>query len=93
MTILVEAGWPRWVLNSIFNCHYICLTDIKKPLIFYLVIKSFKDRETEKIYNQTRSRKLPFDIQERALIKLMLIDSAEKEVDFKVPPSNHYEHL
>ncbi len=57
------------------------------------MIKSFKDKETEKVYNQIRSSRLPNEIQQRALIKLMLIDNAEKEIDFMVPPSNHYEHL
>jgi plasmid maintenance system antidote protein VapI len=30
------------------------------------VIRSFKDKETEKIFNQQYSRKLPVDIQERS---------------------------
>jgi proteic killer suppression protein len=57
------------------------------------MIKSFKDKETEKIFRQLRSKKLPFEIQKRALIKLMFLDNTEKEIDLIVPPSNHYEHL
>ncbi len=60
---------------------------------FYFMIKSFKDRETEKIFNQEYSRKLPRQIQYRALKKLILINSAEKEDDLMVPFSNHFEHL
>ena len=57
------------------------------------MIKSFGDRETELIYNQVKSKKLPYDIQERALIKLMLIDAAESENDLRSPPANKLEKL
>lgn len=57
------------------------------------MIRSFGDRETELIYNQKRSKKLPAEIQERALIKLMLIDAAERVSDLIVPPSNRLEKL
>ena len=57
------------------------------------MIRSFKDRETEKIYNQEFSKKLPGDIQKIALRKLMMIDAAEKLSDLKVPPANHLEAL
>ncbi|MFZ0456071.1 MAG: type II toxin-antitoxin system RelE/ParE family toxin [Ignavibacteriaceae bacterium] len=57
------------------------------------MIKSFKDKETEKIFNQEYSRKIPRQIQYRALKKLILIQSAEKEYDLIVPLSNHFEHL
>ncbi len=36
------------------------------------MISSFGDKETEKIYNQEFSKKLPPEIQSRALIKLLL---------------------
>jgi len=57
------------------------------------MIESFGDKETELIYNQIRSKKLPYDIQNRALIKLMMIDSAESENDLRVPISNNLEKL
>ncbi|XDD49939.1 type II toxin-antitoxin system RelE/ParE family toxin [Leptospira sp. WS92.C1] len=57
------------------------------------MIKSFGDKDTEKIFNQEFSKKLPPDIQSRALIKLLLIENAEKEVDLRIPPSNNFEHL
>jgi toxin HigB-1 len=44
------------------------------------MVRSFADKETKLIYNQERSKKLPAEIQERALIKLMLIDAAEKGI-------------
>jgi len=57
------------------------------------MIRSFGDKETKLIYNQVRSKKLPSEIQERALIKLMLIDAAEKVSDLQAPPSNRLEKL
>ena len=58
-----------------------------------IMIRSFKDRETEKIYNQKFSKKLPVAIQKIALRKLIMIDAAEKLSDLKVPPANHLESL
>jgi proteic killer suppression protein len=40
------------------------------------VIQSFADKETEKIWNRQRSRKLPTDIQDRALRKLRELAAA-----------------
>ena len=40
----------------------------------YIMIKSFADKETEKIYCQTVSAKLPQKIQKTALRKLIMID-------------------
>lgn len=55
--------------------------------------KSFGDAETEKIFNQRRSRKLPPEIQKRALVKLLFLVAATNEQDLRNPPSNHFEHL
>ena len=57
------------------------------------MIKSFADKETEKIYNQTFSKKLPSDIQKVALRKLIMIDNAGCLEDLRVPPANHLEQL
>ena len=57
------------------------------------MIKSFADKETEKIFNQTFSKKLPHDIQRVALRKLMMIDNAGCLEDLKVPPANRLEAL
>ena len=57
------------------------------------MIKSFSDKETEKVFNQIFSRKLPHDIQRVALRKLIMIDNAGCLEDLKVPPSNHLELL
>ena len=57
------------------------------------MIQSFGDAETEKIFHQERSKKLPPEIQKRALVKLLFIDASTTEEDFRVPPSNRFEHL
>jgi len=57
------------------------------------VIKTFKCKETEKIWNEVYSKKFPADIQKRALKKLMMINYANCLTDLKVPPKNCLEAL
>ena len=64
------------------------------PRVYNVVmIRSFADKETEKIYNQIFSKKLPHNIQGIALRKLILINNAGTLEDLKVPPGNHLEAL
>jgi len=57
------------------------------------MIKSFADKETEKVYHQIFSKKLPQHIQRVALRKLVMIDNAGCLEDLNVPPANHLESL
>lgn len=57
------------------------------------MIKSFADKETEKIFGREFSRKLPNDIQKIARRKLEVLDAAESLNDLRVPPSNRLEKL
>jgi len=57
------------------------------------MIHSFKDKETEKIWNQVLSRKLPRSIQRIALRKLYMLNRAVDLNDLKIPPSNYLEKL
>jgi proteic killer suppression protein len=57
------------------------------------VIKTFKDAETQRIYQRERSRKLPSDIQHVALRKLRMINNAININDLRVPPANRLEKL
>jgi len=52
------------------------------------MILNFADKEAERIWNGRRSRKVPPDIQDRARIKLAMIDAAESLDDLRNPPSN-----
>lgn len=57
------------------------------------MIKSFKCKETEKIYYREYSKKLPHSIQRTALRKLWIIDAANNLEDLAIPPSNRLEKL
>lgn len=57
------------------------------------MIKNFLDKETEKIYHQQFSKKLPQSIQKIALRKLIMLDNATCINDLRIPPSNHLEQL
>jgi toxin HigB-1 len=57
------------------------------------VIKSFRDKETEKVYSRERSAKLPGDIQQIALRKLRMLNNAQSIRDLKIPTSNRLEKL
>lgn len=57
------------------------------------MILSFKDRETEKIWNKEVSKKFPTDIQRTARRKLIQIDSSISLEDLKIPPGNRLHAL
>lgn len=57
------------------------------------MIRSFADKETEKIFHRERSRKLPQDIQQIALRKLRMLNRAVTVQDLRVPPANRLEKL
>jgi len=57
------------------------------------VISSFRDRETERIWNGEFSRRLPHEIQEVARRKLRMINNARIIADLRVPLANRLEAL
>jgi toxin HigB-1 len=57
------------------------------------MIKSFRCRETEKIFQREFSRKFKRDLHDRAFMKLNAIDAAVKLEDLRQPPSNRLESL
>jgi len=57
------------------------------------MIQSFRCKETAKIFEGRYSRKLPHDIQRRALNKLRLLATVTQIDTLRVPPSNHLESL
>lgn len=57
------------------------------------MIRSFADRETEKIWRGERSRRLPPDIQRAALRKLLYLSRAKTVADLRMPPGNQLEVL
>ncbi len=63
------------------------------PPYLFKVIRSFADRETERVWDEAGSRRLPTDIQQRALNKLALLHRAARLADLRVPPGNRLEAL
>jgi proteic killer suppression protein len=57
------------------------------------VIRSFADKETQRVWEGQRSRRLPPEIQETALRKLQLVAAAKDVTDLRVPPGNSLEAL
>jgi proteic killer suppression protein len=57
------------------------------------MIKSFRCKETEKIFLRQRSARFPADLYRIALRKLLLLDAAEKLKDLRIPPGNRLEKL
>ena len=56
-----------------------------------LVIRSFADRETEKVYHREVSRRIPTDVQAAALRKLRMLSNARELRDLRSPPENRLE--
>jgi proteic killer suppression protein len=57
------------------------------------MIRSFRDRETERFWDGIASRRLPPDIRRVAQRKLELIDAASRLDDLRLPPGNRLEAL
>ncbi len=57
------------------------------------MIKEFGDKETEKIWNGIRSKKLPNEMQHIARRKLRMIQNAQDINDLRIPPANRLEKL
>ena len=57
------------------------------------MVKSFRDKETEKIFNRQFSSKLPQNIQRVARKKLVILDATLRLNDLRIPPGNQFEVL
>jgi len=57
------------------------------------MIRSFRDKETEKVFNRQYSRRLPQDIQHIAFRKLRMLNRSANIQDLRVPPANRLERL
>lgn len=57
------------------------------------MIRSFRSREAEKIWNGERSRRLPMAMQQVARRKLRMLNNAASLDDLRVPPANRLEGL
>ena len=57
------------------------------------MIKTFLNKETERIFNRLPSRKLPQNIQRLARRRLVILDAATDLKSLRVPPGNRLEAL
>ena len=57
------------------------------------VIRSFRDRDTERLWARRGSNRLHPDLQRAALRKLTILDAAELLDDLRAPPGNRLEKL
>ena len=57
------------------------------------MIKSFRCRETEKVFRREISRKFPPHIHQRVFMRLNALDAATQLEDLRLPPSNRFEAL
>jgi len=57
------------------------------------VIKTFKDRDTERLFQREPVKRLGPDVQRVALRKLRMLDAATVLEDLRVPPANRLEKL
>ena len=57
------------------------------------MIRSFADKETERLFATGQSRRLPRNIRARALLRMQHLHSAKRIEDLCSPPSNRLEAL
>ena len=57
------------------------------------MIKSFRDKESRKVCEGQRSRRLPQDIQQAVRRKLRMLNNAQSLDDLRIPPANRLEFL
>ena len=57
------------------------------------MIRSFRDRDAERLFRWEPIKRLPKSLLRVALRKLMLLDAADRLEDLRVPPGNRLEKL
>ena len=57
------------------------------------MILSFGSKETEKIWNGIRVKKMPIEIQKIGRRKLRMLNNSQDIADLRIPPSNRLEKL
>jgi proteic killer suppression protein len=57
------------------------------------MVKSFKSKETARIFARLRSTRLPHDIQQVSYRKLRMLNNAATLDDLRIPPANRLEKL
>ena len=58
-----------------------------------VVIQSFRDTRTEKVWRRVRVTKFDPELQQRAYRKLLALHAADRVTDLRIPPGNRLEAL
>jgi proteic killer suppression protein len=70
------------------------LLDLNNASRYYtVVIRSFRDRDTARLFHRESVRRWGPDVQRTALRKLRILDAATSMADLRVPPGNRLERL
>lgn len=64
-----------------------------RRVIIWVVIRSFRDKGTGRLWRERRTRSLPADAAQRTYDKLVQLDIAEALDDLRTPPGNRLEKL
>lgn len=62
-------------------------------IVFGAMIKSFKSKDAEKIYQGRFSKRIPKDIQRLVARKLEMLAASSELKSLRIPPSNRLEKL
>ena len=57
------------------------------------MIKTFRDAETQRLWNEERNRRIPASLHKAALKKLQMLNAAGAMADLALPPGNRLERL
>ena len=57
------------------------------------MLQSFSDKDTERVWQRQRSKRLDPTTQRAALRKLLILDAADQIGDLRIPPGNRLEKL
>lgn len=83
----------RIALQGLAGYRDITLTFITSGVMLTTVLRSFRDKDTERVWQRQRLRKLDENTQRIALRKLLILDAADALGDLMVPPGNPLEKL
>jgi proteic killer suppression protein len=85
------------LVGSRYSSHSVSFSlrlDLHKQIVYIVImISSFANKETEKLFTTGKSKKLPPEIITRSIMRLTQLDSACEVTDLLTPPSNRLETL
>ena len=76
-----------------YTCLHLTLGVQRVSVYTWPVIKDFKCKESERIFNLEYSKKFPHGIQQIAVRKLKMLHWSTSVTDLKTPPANRLEKL